>query len=514
MSPQQTRRPPRAIATAIRVGITLTLLLGTARCGKSAGPVPQTGEVVIRIGVSTTNSSAANPSSGLVPIVQNLSIESLGRVGDDGRLQPQLAESWTIARDGLSAIVRLRTGVRFSDGSPLLAGPVADLLNSTLKDTMGPAFEDVDKIVALDDTQISIQFRRPSPFLLESLEVQVSKPGSPDIGTGPFALAGASAPNELHANNAYYLGRPKIDRIVVDSYPTVRAAWADMLRNRLDMLYEVGVDALDSMSSATNVSIYTYRRRYQYEVIFNLNVPSLRSREVRRALNAAIDRNAVIRDALNGHAVPSFGIVWPQHWALGADLPSFRYDPQAAAAVLSGAGAPGTKGKNDSPKVRFTCLVPTDWERLALVVKQQLEAVGVEMILQPETPEGIYKAYASGNFEAVLGDMISGQSLFRPYRFWHTGGSLNLGHFGSPGLDAALDGVRHAASDDEYRAAVAALQQTTVDDPPAIFLAWSERARAVSNRFDVSVTEPGRDILATLPFWTLSAGPRQAASRN
>jgi hypothetical protein len=39
-----------------------------------------------------------------------------------------------------------------------------------------------------------------------------------------------------------------------------------------------------------------------------------------------------------------------------------------------------------------------------------------------------------------------------------------------------------------------------VDDPPAIFLAWSERARAISTRFDVPV-EPGRDILSTLRLW-------------
>jgi hypothetical protein len=47
---------------------------------------------------------------------------------------------------------------------------------------------------------------------------------------------------------------------------------------------------------------------------------------------------------------------------------------------------------------------------------------------------------------------------------------------------------------------VAALQRAIVDDPPAIFLAWSQRARAVSTRFHVPV-EPGRDILSTLRLW-------------
>ena len=67
-------------------------------------------------------------------------------------------------------------------------------------------------------------------------------------------------------------------------------------------------------------------------------------------------------------------------------------------------------------------------------------------------------------------------------------------------LDAALDRIRDAESEVDYRAAVGGLQQTVVDNPPAIFLAWSERARAVNRRFDV-VAEPGRDILTTLRLW-------------
>ena len=60
-----------------------------------------------------------------------------------------------------------------------------------------------------------------------------------------------------------------------------------------------------------------------------------------------------------------------------------------------------------------------------------------------------------------------------------------------------------------YRAGVAAFQRAIVDDPPAIFLAWSERARAVSTRFDVPV-EPGRDILSTLR----SGGRRRSPGRR
>ncbi len=99
----------------------------------------------------------------------------------------------------------------------------------------------------------------------------------------------------------------------------------------------------------------------------------------------------------------------------------------------------------------------------------------------------------------MLFDAISGPSLFRPYLWWHSG-ATNPAGFSSPLVDAALDRIRHAASDDEYRAGVEAFQQAMMDDPPAIFLAWGQRARVVSNRFKVP-SEPGRDVLATLRLW-------------
>ena len=53
-----------------------------------------------------------------------------------------------------------------------------------------------------------------------------------------------------------------------------------------------------------------------------------------------------------------------------------------------------------------------------------------------------------------------------------------------------------------------------IDDPPAIFLAWSERARAVSKRFVVPDAEPGRDILSTLRFWKPAEDAAARSSRN
>jgi ABC-type transport system substrate-binding protein len=104
------------------------------------------------------------------------------------------------------------------------------------------------------------------------------------------------------------------------------------------------------------------------------------------------------------------------------------------------------------------------------------------------------------DFEAVLSDIVSGWSLFRPSRWSHSKGTLSNG-YSNPKVDAALDQVRHAVNDDDYRDGVAAFQAAIADDPPSIFLAWSGRSRAVTRRFSVPQPEPGRDVLQTLRSW-------------
>ena len=118
----------------------------------------------------------------------------------------------------------------------------------------------------------------------------------------------------------------------------------------------------------------------------------------------------------------------------------------------------------------------------------------------------------SADFDAVLLSVLSGPNLLRVYQWWHSGAPYNFGGFRSAAVDASLDAIRHAADDVAYKAGVAAFQRAIVDDPPAIFLAWSNRARVVSNRFDV-VPDPSGDVLKTLRLWR-PAGSERTASRN
>ena len=452
MANEHARSVARRYAQAIGVLGGLIMFVGTARCGGS-GPARSTSATTLRVGVGGLPQLA--PQAGLRQVVASLSVEALVIPNDDGRLRPWLAESWTTAPDGLSVMVHLRRQSKFHDGTTVTASLVVQALQKNLPDVMGPAFDDVDQIVAVDADQVRVDLRRRSQFLIEALETPIQKPGKAGVGTGPYVASATAAPAELHANADYYLGPPAIDRITITPYPSVRTAWAELLRGNLDMLNEVNIDALDSLQSASDVAVFSYLRHYQYMIVFSAQAPNLQSAEVRRELNAAIDREAVVREALNGHGIPSTGPVPPQHWALDSVAPKLAFDRKLAKSLAS-------------RHLQFTCLVPTDsvYERMALVVKQQLAAASVEMRVEETSQEQILQATRNNNFEAVLLDPISGPTLFRSYRPFYSKVPFIPKPRGSALIDAALDQIRRAPSDAEYRAGVTAFQQAIIDDPP------------------------------------------------
>lgn len=485
------------------VAATLAVALHSG-CRRADGSLASDAEVSrLRIGVGGFTSTG---NDGLRPLAQLLTVENLARLSDDGRPQPWLAKDWNVSPDGRTLTVNLLSGITFHDGSPLTAQIVANTLEATLPSIMGPAFSDVESVAAASDQQIVIRLRQPSPFLLDALEVPVPKPGTSLVGTGPFSVDDPQSPTEMRANEHYSQGRPSITRIVVKNYPSVRAAWAELLRGQLDMLYEVGGEALDSLEASNQISTFTFVRRYQYAVVLNRQSDVFRSKSVRRALNIAVDRGAIVRDALNSHGVVSSGPVWPHNYGLRPGLPQFTYDTKQASEILAGVE------RGHPARLHFTCLVRPDalTERIALVLKRQLAEVGVDMAIEETPLDDFINQVRGKKFEAALTEVISGPSLLRPYRLWHSNGYFNTQ---SAAIDDALDRVRYSASLEDYQNAVGGFQQAMMDDPPAIFLAWSERARAVSKRFIVPTPESGRDILGTLRLWT-SRSDEKFANRN
>jgi peptide/nickel transport system substrate-binding protein len=249
-------------------------------------------------------------------------------------------------------------------------------------------------------------------------------------------------------------------------------------------------------------------------MVFNSSRRPFADKTVRLALNFAVDRQAILSQVLKSRGVIAHGPVWPLHWAYDPTVPGYTYDPVRAAAILDVAfGRSRTKTVQVPSQVpsrfHFTCLLPENfplWERMALLVQKELFDVGIDMKLESLPAQEFTRRIGSGDFEAVFMEFIGGPSISRPYVFWHSASSRNFSGYHDPVVDQALDTVRRAPDDETYRTGVRALQQGMIADPPGIFLAWGQTARAVSRRFQVAAT-PNGDILGSVRSWRLASSP-------
>ncbi|HEY7291348.1 MAG TPA: ABC transporter substrate-binding protein [Vicinamibacterales bacterium] len=454
--------------------------------------------------------SSLSAERGVQQFISGLTVEGLFRVNQEGRLEAWLAKSSRLSSDGKQFTIELRPDVKFHDGSPVDATVVAAFLKENLPRALRTLNEDVESIAADNDREVTIRFKQPSTFIPDALfDLPLQKAGaSPPIGTGPFKAdtppGSAKGTATMSAFEGYYLSQPIINRIDVKTYPSTRAAWAELLRDNIDMLYEVGSDMID-VTNDPRVALYTFDRPYQYVVLLNTKSPKLKSPEIRKALNEAIDRSVVIREGLAGHGTASNGPVSSHHWAFANTGETFNYEPELAAATLR---------KSGTQPLELKILTPSEapYEHLAIIIQQQLQAVGVNVSISEVSAENLGSAISKPDFEAMLIDAASGWSLYRPYRWWHSKSTQNLTGFASSSVDSSLDRIRHAVSEADYKAGVASFIGSISNDPPAIFLAWGDRSRAVSRQFDTR-PEPGRDVLATLRLWRPTAD-KMTATRH
>jgi ABC-type transport system substrate-binding protein len=478
------------------------------------------GPVTLRIGYP--NVTGQDPSYGIQQAARLISFEGLSLIARDGRPQPRLAEGWTESPDGLTWRITLRANAVFHDGSTVDAAAVKRSLEQSLagadRDLL-PGLQDIDAIEAPSPRELVIRLRNRSTFLLEALTVSVVKTeqGRPPVGTGPY-VTDSMSPNRItmRAFPSYHQGAPTIASLVWQPYSTARTAWAALMRDEVDFLYEVGPDALEFVQAENSLQVFSSLRYYVYGLVFNSSRPAFRDPRVRRALNYAVDRTAIVEQAFKGRGTVAHAPAWPLHWAFDGSVPGFPYDPARASALLD-ASAPSPPAPRDGNRaapgrLRFTCLLPETfalWERMALMVQRSLADIGVDMQLEGVSFEEFNRRIAVGSYDAVLMETIAGLGASRPYVFWRSGSKRNFSGYRSPAVDEALDGIRYAANDREYREAFHGFQLAVMDDPPAIFLAWGQTARAVSRRFDVQPS-PGGNVFATINAWRLVPGVRAA----
>jgi|GEM_PF-49693 peptide/nickel transport system substrate-binding protein len=316
--------------------------------------------------------------------------EALVRRDAAGAYRPALAERWSVSEDARTWTFELRPNVRFHDGTTLRADDVTATLGRVLDPAIGGAFGTQGvylsylgnaRISKVDDLKVRIVTGEPMADLLDLLVAMPISPAGalarlPDeyVGSGPYRIREKNAETVvLEAFSSYWGGAPKFAEIrwVAEADPDKRAD--ALLGGRADIIAGVADEGRTRILGSARHALH--RQGSGLCIIFMLNALEgpCRDSRVRRALNYALDVEAIIAEVKPGAAVRLNGYLTARHFGYDPAIPAYPYEPETARRLLAEAGYPnGLKLGFDIPSS-----MPDEAPRLAKVMADQLRKAGI-----------------------------------------------------------------------------------------------------------------------------------------
>ena len=336
------------------------------------------------------------------PLIQSTLIttdENLEFAGD-------LATEYSCTEDGLTWTFKLRDDARFSDGEPLDADDVAFTVNAVIENPASEAdLSMVDEAVAIDATTVELHLNKPFNALLYTLAVLGIVPehaygddyGEHPIGSGRYLLERWDRGQQaiFAANPDYYGDAPLMERVVV-VFMEEDAALAAVAAGEVDIAFTYATHAGQSFDGYELVSYATVdsrgislpcdpsggERASEDGLVYEVGNDVTCDIAVRRAINYAVDRDAVIEGVLSGYGKPAYSVSDGMPWS--SDDMRVDLDRDAARALLDEAGwAEGEDGVREKDGVRASFEVwysSDDSVRQAMAneLANQLAEIGIE----------------------------------------------------------------------------------------------------------------------------------------
>ena len=332
--------------------------------------------VVLRVGL-TQPWTTLNVTAGFTVSeyeVWTLQYDTLtSKAADDFETIPALAESWEASDDGLTYTYTLREGLTWSDGEPLTADDVAWTVNTSVEQGWSNHIATTQNLTAeaVDERTVRITSSVPDPRLPAMdayiLPRHIWEEQAPDgeavvgydaldgVGSGPFVLDEYVEEQSVRmvANESYWGGRPVVDEIVFQVFTNPDAMVAALQQGQIDAAHNIPAASVEALAGAENIEVVAGLQGGFDEIALNGGAaegkphPALLDIEVRRAINYAIDKEAVLEDiwAGQGDVATTISVSADPKWL--PEIPEedqFTYDPERANQILDDAGYADTDG--------------------------------------------------------------------------------------------------------------------------------------------------------------------------
>ncbi len=439
----------------------------------------------------------------------------------DGSFMPDLAESYSVSEDGLVYSFTLRSDALWSDGTPVTADDVLFTIqmaeDPALKSPKRPNWDGV-KAEKVDDTHLTLTLRQAyGPFignltlgiLPKHLWKEVSAEEFPfttfntePIGSGPYRISkvrtnsgGLPVSYELIAFKDHVDGEAYISNLTLSFYSNEEALFNAYQNGEIEAVSAVSPEKVRMLAtSGTDVNETSSSRIFG--VFFNQNqAPILAHKEVRKALNDALDKDAIVAEVLGGYGqsvsepVPPGTIRIPAATsteevpALHGDerikqaqdallKKGWEIDPQTKNLVLK-----TTKDKKTTTETLAISLSTSNAPELkhaAELVKAAWQKLGVKVTVKIfEQGDLNQNVIRPRKYDALLFGEIIGHDLDL-YAFWHSSQrldpGLNIALYANSKADKLLEKMRNEPDEAAATADYLDFQKEIDADVPAVFL--------------------------------------------
>lgn len=399
---------------------------------------PLTGhaETTLRMGLASLPTGNGNPftsSARTSWYTYGAMFDTLTQLGPNLSIAPGIAVAWENT-DDLTWIVNLRDGVTFSNGEPLDAEAALfsyRYLQSEegQRESLSRDVADIASMEAIDAHTIKFVTKVTMPEFSRLMAVvplvapqhwqALGRDGFAfePVGTGPFQVTKWQATRvELNAVETAWRA-PQIDKLELLALPETASRVAALLTDRVDVASEIGPDDTYTVEGA---GLSTYKRpATSVDVVaFNILVESpLQDVRVRRALNYAVNKEAIAATIMDGRSKVMSQMTADLNPERNPDLAPYPYDPDKAKALLAEAGHPngfefifefsaGTGG--------------THMESMYQQVAADLVRIGVEMEVRPlpwaQYVRGVLQGEWNGQAFGFEYEVLPTGSSMRPFR--------------------------------------------------------------------------------------------------
>ncbi len=316
---------------------------------------------------------------------------------DSTKVEPSLAESWTVSPDGMSYTFKLREGVKFHDGTDFNAEAVKVNIDRQLPpkvdDNMPYAsftFGTVKDVVVVDPNTVTINLTQPNTAFLANLAMGIAAPiVSPKaladnnnsvmetpVGTGPYKFVKWNKGENvvLVRNDEYWGDKAKtknvVFRIIADNSARVLA----LNNGEVDMIDGIDATVVDKVKEGGNKLYEAPGMNVNY-MAFNTTTPLFKNPEARKAVAQSVNVEELVKSLYQGYSDKATTILPTFMPGFDPTVQQVSYDPEAAKAGLAKAGVKKVHMITYSNPRPYNAATGS---ALAAAIQGYLQKVGVE----------------------------------------------------------------------------------------------------------------------------------------